>query len=163
MAGWSKPSPRVVKVNCRGVFNRAQMRGSVGCVMRNYRGNWVGGAGGMIGLAVPVVVELWAIFYGLKAAWEKGNIKHVVVESECREAVDQVNNPDPGFWFADMVEMIKCLEHEAWDSCVIVHVPSSSNAAATTLAEHEFNGSGGVEEVPHVPGFMEALIDQEKV
>ena len=162
MAGWSKPSPHVVKVNCRGVFDRGMMRGSVGCVMRNFRGEWLGGVGGMIGLAVPVAAELWSIFYGLKLAWEKGYIKHVVIESECLEAVNQVNNPDPAFWFAEMVELITGLLNEAWDSCVVVHVPSSSNVAATTLAE--LNGcDGGVQEFGDVPGFMESLISEEKV
>ena len=70
------------------------------------------GAGGMIGLCVPLGAELWSIFYGLKLAWEK-EVKHVVIESDCAEAVNQVNNPDPDFGLVDLVLLIKNIEGEA--------------------------------------------------
>lgn len=88
------------------------MRASVECVMRNWRGEWMKGARGMIGLCVPLGAELWSIFYGLKLAWEK-EVKHVVIESDCAEAVNQVNNPDPDFGLVDLVLLIKNIEGEA--------------------------------------------------
>ena len=89
MTGWSKPSPHVIKVNYRGVFDRTMMRSAVGCVMRNSRGKWIKGVAGMIGPVVPEGAELWSIFYGLKLAWEKGDVKSVVVECENLDVVNQ--------------------------------------------------------------------------
>lgn len=137
------------------------MRASVGCVMRNRRGEWIKGAGGMIGLCVPLGAELWSIFYGLKLAWEK-EVKHVVIESDCEEAVNQVNSPDPDFGLIDLIMLIKNIEGEAWESCVIQHCSSGANAAAVALANHELNGDGGIEELDDAPGFMHAVLEADR-
>lgn len=158
MARWSKPSPHVAKVNCKGVFDRARMRASVGCVMRNSRGEWIRGAAGMIGLVVPLGAELWSMFYGLKLAWEKGDTKHVVVECESQEALNAVSDPDPEFWLADLVDLIKKLESEAWESCRIEHVSVAGNKAATTLANSQLDGEGGIMELADAPAFMASVL-----
>ena len=139
------------------------MRGAVAAVMRNHQGKWVKGNAGMMGLLVPVAAELWSIFYGLKMAWEKGNVKSVFIESDCLEAVNLINNPDPGFFLADLVDMIKALESEEWDSCAIVHVPSSSNEAATALARAYVDGEGGLVDLPRAPAFLQPMIDAERM
>ncbi|KAK1383114.1 hypothetical protein POM88_020849 [Heracleum sosnowskyi] len=49
MVGWSKPSSsNVLKVNCKGVFDGVQRQATVGCIMRNNRGQWVRGNGRMM-------------------------------------------------------------------------------------------------------------------
>lgn len=141
MSGWRKPSPHVAEVNCKGVFDRPSKKAIVGCVMRNNRGEWIRGASGTIGLVVPVAAKLWSIFYGLKLAWEKGDVKHVVIECETQEAVNEVNILDPDFWLADLVLLIKNLENE---SCVIQHVSKDGNAAASVVANSELDGDGGI-------------------
>lgn len=152
MVCWSKPSHNAVKVNCKGVFDRAQMKAAVGCVMRNSQGQWVRGAAGMIGLALPLAAEIWSIYYGLKLAWERGDVSNVIIKCDDEEAVNHVNNLDPDFWLLDLVLLIKNLENEAWDSCVIQHVPKTCNAPATVLAESEIDGNGDA------PGFMSSVL-----
>lgn len=114
----------------------------------------------MIGLSAPLGAELWSIFYGLKLAWEYG-VKRVVIESECVEAVNEVNNPDPSFWFAEMIEIIKTIKGEAWESCVIQHCDEGANRAAQTLASSQLYGEGGINELASGPGFMQAVLQAD--
>ncbi|KAK1400573.1 hypothetical protein POM88_000178 [Heracleum sosnowskyi] len=81
------------KLCVKGVFERSQMRASVGGIMK-HNGRWVRGFGSMIGLADPQTVELWAIYYGLRMAWER-EMTSVVVFTERSDAIDLINNPDP--------------------------------------------------------------------
>ena len=117
------------------------------------------GNAGMMGLLVPIAAELWSIFNGLKMAWEKGNVKSVFIELDCLEAVNQVNNLDPQFFLANLVDMIKARESEDWDSSAIVHVPSSSNEAATALARVYVDGEGRLVDLPRAPAFSHPIID----
>ena len=119
------------------------------------------GAAGMIGLSVPLGAELWSIFYGLKLAWEYG-VKRVVIECDSEEAVNHVNNPDPSFWFAEMVDMIKTIEGEAWETCVIQHCSVGANRAAHTLATSELDGEGGINELSSAPRFMQATLAADR-
>lgn len=155
MAGWSKPSSaNVFKINCKGVFDEVLRKAAVACIMRNNRGHWVRGNAGMMGMMLPLAAELWSIFYGLKMAWEKGDVKSVFIESDSEEAVNEVNNPDPHFWLADLVVLITNLQNEAWDSCVVVHVATSSNEAATAFANSQLSGDGGLVEFDQAPPFL---------
>ncbi|KAK1400575.1 hypothetical protein POM88_000180 [Heracleum sosnowskyi] len=72
---------------------RSQMRASVVGIMK-HNGRWVRGFGSMIGLADPQTAELWAIYYGLRMAWER-EMTYVVVFTERSDAIDLINNPDP--------------------------------------------------------------------
>ncbi|XP_074367270.1 uncharacterized protein LOC141707799 [Apium graveolens] len=112
----------------------------------------------MIGFVVQVGAELWSIFYGLKLAWEKVHMKHVVVECDSQEAVNVVTNPDPDFWLADLVALIKNLENEAWDSCRIEHVSKDENEAATVLVNSQLDGEGGVMKLANALGFMPSVL-----
>lgn len=73
-------------------------------------------------------------------------------------AVREVNNTDPGFWLADLVVMINNIMNEDWVSCVVVHVPNTSNAATTALAEHYLNGDGGLVDLHVVPAFLQPIL-----
>ncbi|KAK1373057.1 hypothetical protein POM88_029250 [Heracleum sosnowskyi] len=86
---------------CQGGATRSASVG--GIVKKN--GRWVRGLGGYIGLADPVTAELWAIYYGLKMAWER-NKTNLVVFSECREAITIIRNDDPSYPMAMLVDMI---------------------------------------------------------
>ena len=163
MAGWSKPtSANVCKVNCKGIFDRGMMKASVASVMRNHRGEWVRGNAGMMGLLVPLVAELWSIFYGLKMAWEMGNVRSVIIESDCKRAVDEVNNIDSAFVLADLVEMINSIMSEDWDSCVVIHVPKDCNAVATALATSELTAAdGGLRDIHDAPASLSSMLAAE--
>lgn len=157
MAVWRKPCSGFVKVNCKGVFDRCEIKCAVACVMRNSRGAWVGGSAGMMGLNLPLGAELWSIYYGLKLAWETSNTS-VIVEVDSEEAVIAVNDPNPEFWLANLVGMIKMLLSEAWDACVITHIPTSANGAATALASTALGWDGGLNGLSSPPSSITSVL-----
>lgn len=57
----------------------------------------------MTRMMVSLSVELWFIFNRLKIFWEKGDVRYVFVESDCEEVMNEVNNPDLEFWWANLV------------------------------------------------------------
>ena len=115
MSNWSKPSLNQYKVNDKGFFNRASFTAVVGCIIRNDGGEWEKGCGAVIGLADPVTAQLWAIFYGLKLAWEC-HMTSLILETDCEAALGHVLHPDPAYPMADLVTMINNLRAEAWDA-----------------------------------------------
>ena len=144
------------KVNVKGVFDRASMSGSVGCVMKK-DGRWVRGLGANIGLADPITAELWAIYYGLKMAWERAKI-NVVVFSECREAINAIENDDPEYPMAMLVDMIRMLLGEPWEYVDIQHTFNQANGGANAMATHFIHADGGVCEMSVPPSAITHLI-----
>ncbi|KAK1401371.1 hypothetical protein POM88_000976 [Heracleum sosnowskyi] len=144
------------KLCVKGVFDRSQMRASVGGIM-NHNGRWVRGFGSMISLADPQTAELWAIYYGLKMAWER-EMTSVVVFSERRDAIHLINNPDPAYPMAALIEMITKLKGEAWSHVDIQHIHADANVAANVLATDCFDGEGGLNEFAEPPHAIIHLI-----
>lgn len=112
----------------------------------------------MMDFMMPLAEELQSIFYGLKMSWEKGDVMFVFIESDCEEAVNQVNDPYPEFWLADLVMLITNLQNEAWESSVVVHVVNSTNEAATTLAWSRIGADGGLNQFDKAPTFLHPIL-----
>lgn len=92
---WQKPNGSVVKVNVDGSSLQAQMCAGVGCVMRNSRGQWVGGEGRNVGFMNALTAEILAIKCGLLLAWKHG-VKHLVLECDSIEAVEMILGSSSG-------------------------------------------------------------------
>ena len=161
MSTWSKPQVGTVKVNVKGLFQRSHLRASIACVIRDSDGNWLKGCESMIGLATPSTAELWSIWYGLKLAWEAGKTS-ITLECESEEAVAQVLNPDANYDLFQLVCMIRQIMSEQWDLCDIVHIPTSANLTATSLATRALNGDGGLEYLDVAPRFLRSLLNADK-
>ena len=144
------------RVNVKGVFSRSHMTASVGGVLKK-DGAWVRGVGGNIGLAVPQTAELWAIFYGLKMAWELEKT-NVVVFSECREAIDAIKNPDPTHDMAMLVDLITNLLRENWEFVDVLPTYPDANIGAAAMANYYLTGSGGVDELVEPPAAIRSLV-----
>ena len=115
-----------------------------------------------MGLLVPLAAELWSIFYGLKVAWKIGNLLSVIIESDCKRAIDEVNNIDSDFALADFVMMINNIMSEDWDTCVVIHVPKDCNEVATTLATSELtDADGGLRDIHDAPVFLSSMFAVE--
>lgn len=132
------------------------MTASVGGILKK-DGRWVRGVGGNIGLAVPEAAELWVIYHGLKMAWEQQKTS-VVVFSECMEAINAINEADPTYPMAMLVDLITMLLRESWDHVEIQPTHSDVNVAATDMAHHCLNGPGGVDEFAAPPAAIKNTI-----
>ncbi|KAK1386909.1 hypothetical protein POM88_015087 [Heracleum sosnowskyi] len=117
------------------------MTASVGGIMKE-QARWVRGLGGGIGLADPLSAELWAIYYGLKMAWECEKTS-VVVFTESRKAIEVINNRDPTFAMASLIEMITMLLGEDWSHVDIQSLHADVNLAVNALANYYLDGEGG--------------------
>lgn len=140
----------------KGVFKRSEMCASVGGILKK-DGGWVRGVGGNIGLADPETAEMWAIFYGLKMAWEREKTS-VVVFSESMAAINAINAADPAHPMAMLIDMIICLLRESWDFVEIQPTHPSANAAANVMAQYCLSLGGGVEEFAEAPSAIKDII-----
>lgn len=89
--GWIKPNRNIFKINTDRVLLVEDSIGSVGGIIRDYKGNWVAGFAMNIGDCDIVAAELWAILQGLTLAWNLG-IRSVIVETDSVMTVNMVNN-----------------------------------------------------------------------
>ncbi|KAK1399133.1 hypothetical protein POM88_008996 [Heracleum sosnowskyi] len=137
------------KLCLKGVFDRSQMRASVGGIMKHNE-RWVRGFGSMIGLADPQTAKLWAIYYGLRMAWER-EMAYVVVFTEKRDAIELINDPDPAHPMAALIEMITMLKREVWSHVDIHHIHADGNVAANVLGTDCLDVEGGLEEFAEPP------------
>ncbi|KAK1380376.1 hypothetical protein POM88_027120 [Heracleum sosnowskyi] len=110
------------------------MLASIGGIMKKY-GRWERGLRGCIGLANPVMEELWAIYYGLKMVWER-NKTNVVSFAECREAISVINNHDPVYPMAILADMIRLLLGENWTYVDIQPTHADANGGANAMVEY---------------------------
>ncbi|KAK1392827.1 hypothetical protein POM88_011883 [Heracleum sosnowskyi] len=115
------------------------------------------GGGGSFGAETPDYGELWAIYYGLKMAWER-EMTSVVVFTERRDAIDLINNPDPAYPMAALIEMITMLKGEAWSHVDIQHIHADANVAANVMATDCLDGEGGLKEFTEPPHVIIHLI-----
>ncbi|KAK1391292.1 hypothetical protein POM88_010348 [Heracleum sosnowskyi] len=144
------------KLCVKGVFDRSQTRASVGGITKHNE-RWVRGFRSMIGLADPRTAELWAIYYGLRMAWER-EMPSMVVFTERRDAIDLTNNPDPAYPMAALIEMITMLKGETWSHVDIQHIHANANVAANVLATDCLDGEGGLKEFAEPPHAIIHLI-----
>ncbi|KAK1385844.1 hypothetical protein POM88_023579 [Heracleum sosnowskyi] len=144
------------KLNVKGVYDRATRSASVGGIMKK-NGRWVRGLGDCIGLADPLTAELWAIYYGLKMAWER-NKTNLVLFSECREAITIIRNDDHSYPMAMLVDMIRMLLGENWTSVDIQHTHADANGGANAVAGYYLGHEGGIREMDEPPEAISHLI-----
>lgn len=138
MSTWTRPSAGVYKINVSGSADYSRTRGSIGCVLRNITGYCIGGYYGTIDYESELVTDLRAIYYGFKVAEEKG-LLFVEVDCNSQIAAEHVLHPDPSFTHADIVQEIRELMCTIRGSCLLKHVPISSNQLAITLAHYSLD------------------------
>lgn len=68
MVGWSRPHGNKLKINVKGVFIKEFYGCGGGVIIRDEEGQWVLGCCKVIGITLPVAVELWAIYHPLNFA-----------------------------------------------------------------------------------------------
>lgn len=66
------PAPNSFKLNTDGSFLGNPGNAGYGGLIRDLLGQWIMGYSGSCGIATCLLVELMAIYCGLKFAWNKG-------------------------------------------------------------------------------------------
>ncbi|KAK9271694.1 hypothetical protein L1049_002057 [Liquidambar formosana] len=75
---WSFPPPAWVKLNTDGSSRGNPGESAGGGLLRDDVGNWIVGFGVNIGVCSVFGAEFWALFHGLKIAWEE-RVRKVIV------------------------------------------------------------------------------------
>ncbi|MCI35838.1 ribonuclease H protein [Trifolium medium] len=70
MFGWKPPVENWVKLNTDGPC-KGRTATSCGGIIRNSRGDWLGGFAKHVGVCSAFTAELWGVLEGLKYAWSK--------------------------------------------------------------------------------------------
>ncbi|XVF12079.1 hypothetical protein REPUB_Repub08aG0083700 [Reevesia pubescens] len=138
MIKWTKPDPCVVKLNV-DIGLRGQSGAAVaGGLIRDDRGVWLLGFIYRIGICEVLSAELWAIFQGLKFAWDNG-FRNVELETDSLLASKQIHasirkQNSNGRLIAEIQELLS----RAWH-CQVVHIYREANQCADWLATFSNN------------------------
>ncbi|KAL5787746.1 hypothetical protein ACOSP7_004695 [Xanthoceras sorbifolium] len=130
---WVPPRIGCVKLNIDG--NRNNISGAIAAVgvVRNHDRQWIKGFVMNKGKGCILEAELWAVFEGLKMAWD-GGFRKVQIDSDCLEAISliqrgcNVNNP---LWY--LIQECRRLIDSPW-CCELSHVYRESNFLADAMA-----------------------------
>lgn len=87
MVRWMPPRVGWMKLNTDGASQGNPGPAIAGGVIRNGEGEWCGGFVLNIGRCTAPLAELWGVYYGLLAAWEKG-FRRVEVEVDSEMVVE---------------------------------------------------------------------------
>ncbi|KAK8993603.1 hypothetical protein V6N11_007830 [Hibiscus sabdariffa] len=100
---------RWVCLNVDGVVSPPSCDGRIGELIRNDGGDWIMGFAKAIDHSNSLQAKLWALFEGMKFAWEH-DFEMLLVQSDCRHAVELVNSPSVGSLALSMVHAIDRLQ-----------------------------------------------------
>ncbi|KAL4386881.1 hypothetical protein GQ457_09G018920 [Hibiscus cannabinus] len=94
---------------------------------------WIVGFSKRIGICTILEAELWGIYEGLLAAWSVGS-QFLLVESDCLEAINLINNRGAPDVVLSMIHSISALLNRSW--CVqFSHIVRDGNHAADWMAK----------------------------
>ncbi|XVE56819.1 hypothetical protein DITRI_Ditri04bG0041400 [Diplodiscus trichospermus] len=124
-----------VKLNVAGRSKGNLGAASAGGLIRDESGKWIAGYNLNLGICSCLATDLWAIFLGLKFAWDRGNRK-VLLESDSAAAVEILKKA-PSFQNSNraLIESCSALINGDWD-CKVCPIRREENLCANWLAAH---------------------------
>ncbi|XP_021800463.1 uncharacterized protein LOC110744764 [Prunus avium] len=130
---WRPPREGLIKINVDGAWHKNTMHGAVGCVIRDNRGNLIGGASSFTVRSSPEEVEAEAILEGLKLA-RTMHLQHIVVESDSKVVIESISKKKLMLWrifplLAEIWRRTSFFSRVVWS-----WVPRKANCAAHAAA-----------------------------
>src|SRR3954465_8524944 len=77
---WAAPPPGIIKINTDRAFDPTTQRAFAGGLIQDSQGHWIAGFTFNIGKYSILHADLWAIYEGLKLAWQHG-YQQIEIES----------------------------------------------------------------------------------
>ncbi|KAK8514667.1 hypothetical protein V6N12_057564 [Hibiscus sabdariffa] len=130
---WKAPEQGWVCLNVDGAVSLQSGFGAIGGLARDSLGDWLVGFSKPVGHSDALQTELWAIYTGLKFAWESG-FRHLLVQSDCRQAIDLIYSNAASSSMLSLVRDITRLRRMDWE-INIIWVPRDTNRAADIMAK----------------------------
>ncbi|KAL4377614.1 hypothetical protein GQ457_02G023990 [Hibiscus cannabinus] len=139
VARWTTPPRGWLKCNIDAAVCVGNGSAAVGGVVRDDMGDWVLGFHRYIGRCSVLMAELWAMYDGLRHAWEAG-FRNIEFESDNKEVVHICNGTSSTFKDSILVVHIVELLQRDW-RIHVKHVSRSCNTVADLLAKLGQQGS----------------------
>lgn len=130
---WNPPPLGKWKLNTDGASRGAQQLAARGGVIRDHEGNWMHGFTSNLGSCGAMESELWAIWYGLRLAWDRG-YRELLVEMDSKEVLSLLTVEEVTVSRqANICFLCKEILKKDW-SVSLIHVYREANCVANELA-----------------------------
>ncbi|KAK8996274.1 hypothetical protein V6N11_076514 [Hibiscus sabdariffa] len=103
---WFRPGLGQVYLNVDGAVNLSTEIGSIGGLIRDNEGNWIMGFKQILGSTSIFNAELWAIYTGLKLAWDN-SFERIILQSDCLKAATTIHESNAEYNPNSLVRAIK--------------------------------------------------------
>ncbi|KAK4270818.1 hypothetical protein QN277_019587 [Acacia crassicarpa] len=154
---WQKPPADWIKINTDGAVALGSGRAGCGGVLRDSREAWVCGFMKNIGVCSVTDAEEWAIFEGMRLAWELG-FRKAIVESDSLELIARIT--DGNFGTASLLGVqIRDFISKDWQ-IIFEHIPRELNRVADALAKQGISSSVILE---NCPVHLRSWVNQESL
>jgi ribonuclease HI len=151
---WSRPPPRITKVNVDGSFHSDSHTGSVGAILRDYEGKFVAASSIYLpNIASAAAAEALAMKEGLDLASRLG-CNNIQIESDSLDTVEACTG-EATWWgqssaiFADCVDLAALIGGVQFQYC-----PREANEAAHDLVRACFSSKVSCNWVDEPPDFI---------
>ncbi|KAK9036869.1 hypothetical protein V6N11_021793 [Hibiscus sabdariffa] len=131
---WSRPPLGWICLNVDGTVSPSTGMGSASGLFRDNDGRWLLGFGKLLGVTSPLIAELWAIYVGLKIAWDNG-FEYIQIQSDCLEADKLLLDPNRSRSSLSLVRAIDLFRRKCWVTEVI-WISRDANKLADSLAKN---------------------------
>jgi ribonuclease HI len=151
---WCKPNPRHLKINVDGSFHSDSHAGSIGAVVRDYKGEFIAASTVFLPYILsPAVAEAMAMREGLSLANRMG-CTNVIMESDSTETVDACNGTE-AWWGESAAILADCVDLASLlNSVSFQHCPREANEVAHDLARDSFASKNSSSWVDKPPDFI---------
>ena len=141
LIGWQHAPTSYVKLNTDGSVLGNSGPASLGGLLRDSNGNWIGGFSHKLGITNSLAAELWGIRDGLLLACDL-NICKLIVESDAKFVVELLKPVSPDIFgshpYSALINDCRFLI-QSFDETTIQHAHSKSNFCADLLAKEVHN------------------------
>ncbi|KAL6141489.1 hypothetical protein ACLB2K_059777 [Fragaria x ananassa] len=130
---WTHPPERVTAINCDAAWSD-ENNGGLGVVLRNHKGDCIGGAHGKASLPSVEAAEATTILLGVNAALDLG-LKDVIVQSDSLSVITDVNfsSTCKNWKITQIIDDIKW-KKEFFNSITWDWIPREANQVAKAAA-----------------------------
>ena len=160
LIAWNPPPTGCIKINVDASTLTNPGQTAIGGLARNAEGSWSFGFAKRLGWGNITRAELFAIYYGLLLAWDRG-FRDVFIESDSLLAVSKVNGDlRPTDQFYQIVRACKDLLSRTW-RCRVVHTYREANMCADYLASWAHGGNVDITHLDHPPGQLHHFLQED--
>ncbi|KAF7813422.1 ribonuclease H [Senna tora] len=159
---WDPPPVDWIKLNTDGTAYGNPGNAGCGGILRDHKGEWIGGFTSHIGSCSALDAELWGILKGLAFTKKKG-LNSIMVECDSKEAITLIDKAkSSGFSFNQFINRIIMLASDI-GRVTFLHNFREANTCADWLAKFSLSSNVGLVELADPPSDLMRFIARDKL